>query len=121
MRERRRLCRRPARATQLGVSPEDAERQDFAPNRPRGNAFCRIIVDASEIAFVAVFLASDKVWAVSDELVAARGAGTPCGAAPLTPPGTGHVPQCHRQRRDNASGGSYIDGFNIPCAAVASF
>jgi hypothetical protein len=22
---------------------------------------------------------------------------------------------------DNASGGSYIDGFNIPCAAVASF
>ena len=28
---------------------------------------------------------------------------------------------CHRQRRDNASGGSYIDGFNIPCAAVASF
>ena len=28
---------------------------------------------------------------------------------------------CHRQRGDNASGGSYIDGFNIPCAAVASF
>jgi hypothetical protein len=48
-----------ARATQLGVSPEDAERHDFAPDSPRGNAICRM-VDASEIAFVAVFLASDK-------------------------------------------------------------
>jgi NAD(P)-dependent dehydrogenase (short-subunit alcohol dehydrogenase family) len=61
-----------ARATQLGVSPEDAERQDFAPDSPRGNAICRM-VDASEIAFVAVFLASDKAWAVSGELVAATG------------------------------------------------
>jgi enoyl-[acyl-carrier-protein] reductase (NADH) len=55
-----------------GVSPEDAERQDFAPDSPRGNAICRM-VDASEIAFVAVFLASDKAWAVSGELVAATG------------------------------------------------
>jgi enoyl-[acyl-carrier-protein] reductase (NADH) len=31
------------------------------------------MVDASEIAFVAVFLASDKAWAVSGELVAASG------------------------------------------------
>jgi hypothetical protein len=36
-----------------------AERQDFAPDSPRGNVICRM-VDASEIAFVAVFLASDK-------------------------------------------------------------
>jgi NAD(P)-dependent dehydrogenase (short-subunit alcohol dehydrogenase family) len=50
-----------ARATQLAVFPEDAERQDFAPDAPRGNAICRM-VDASEIAFVAVFLASDKAW-----------------------------------------------------------
>ena len=57
---------------QLGVSPDDAERQDFAPDFPRGNAICRM-VDASEIAFVAVFPASDKVWAVSGELVAATG------------------------------------------------
>ena len=63
-----------ARATQLGVSPEDAERQDFALDSPRGNAICRM-VDASEIAFVAVFLASDKAWAVSGELVAATGGG----------------------------------------------
>jgi hypothetical protein len=31
------------------------------------------MVDASEVAFVAVFLASEKAWAVSGELVAASG------------------------------------------------
>ena len=31
------------------------------------------MVGASEIVFVAVFLASDKAWAVSGELVAASG------------------------------------------------
>ena len=59
-------------AARLGVSPEEAERQDFAPDSPRGNAICRM-VDASEVPFVAVFLASDKAWAVSGELVAASG------------------------------------------------
>jgi hypothetical protein len=48
-----------ARAGQLGVSPEEAERQDFAPDSPRGNAICRM-VDASEVAFGAAFLASEK-------------------------------------------------------------
>jgi NAD(P)-dependent dehydrogenase (short-subunit alcohol dehydrogenase family) len=48
-----------ARAAQLGVSPEEAERRDFAPDSPRGNAICRM-VDASEVAFVAVFLASER-------------------------------------------------------------
>jgi hypothetical protein len=57
--ERRQLCRRHARATQLGVSPEQAERQDFSRDSPRDNAICRM-VDASEIAFVAIFLASEK-------------------------------------------------------------
>ena len=61
-----------ARATQLGVSPEEVERQDFAPNSPRGNAICRM-VDASEIAFLTVFLASDKASAISGELVVATG------------------------------------------------
>ena len=61
-----------ARAAQLGVSPEAAERQDFAADSPRGNAICRM-VDAAEVAFVAVFLASEKAWAVSGELVAASG------------------------------------------------
>jgi hypothetical protein len=48
-----------ARAAQLGLSPEEAERQDFAPDSPRGNAICRM-VDASEIAFVAVLLTSTR-------------------------------------------------------------
>src|SRR5947207_5007631 len=61
-----------ARASQLGVSPDEAERQDFAPDSPRGNSICRM-VDASEVGFVAVFLASEKAWAVSGELVAAGG------------------------------------------------
>ena len=61
-----------ARAAELGVSPEEAERRDFAPDSPRGNAICRM-VDASEIAFLAVFLASEKAWAVSGELIAATG------------------------------------------------
>ena len=61
-----------ARAKQLGVSPEEAERQDFAPDSPRGNAICRM-VDASEIAFVTTFLASEKAWSVSGELIAATG------------------------------------------------
>src|SRR5579885_3615116 len=61
-----------ARAAQLGVSPEEAERRDFAPDSPRGNAICRM-VDASEVAYVAAFLASEKAWAISGELVVASG------------------------------------------------
>jgi NAD(P)-dependent dehydrogenase (short-subunit alcohol dehydrogenase family) len=61
-----------ARAAELGISPEEVERRDFAPGSPRGNAICRM-VDASEIAYVAVFLASEKAWAVTGELVVANG------------------------------------------------
>jgi NAD(P)-dependent dehydrogenase (short-subunit alcohol dehydrogenase family) len=61
-----------ARAKELGVAPAEVEREDFAPDSPRGNAICRM-VDASEIAYVTVFLASDKAWAVSGELVVATG------------------------------------------------
>jgi len=65
-----------ARAAQLGVSPEEVERRDFAPDSPQGNAICRM-VDASEIAFVTVFLASEKAWALSaqERVVATGGAG----------------------------------------------
>jgi enoyl-[acyl-carrier-protein] reductase (NADH) len=31
------------------------------------------MVDSSEIAFLATFLASDKAWAISGELIAATG------------------------------------------------
>ena len=61
-----------ARATQLGVSPEEAEQQDFAPGSGRGNAICRM-VDASEIGFLTAYLASDKAWAVTGEVIAAGG------------------------------------------------
>src|SRR6266540_6904514 len=61
-----------ARAKELGIAPGDVESRDFAPDSPRGNAICRM-VDATEIAHVAVFLASDRSWAVSGELVVATG------------------------------------------------
>src|SRR5262245_40542724 len=61
-----------ARAAELRISPEEVERQDFAHDSPRGNAICRM-VDATEIAYLTVFLASDKAWAVSGELVVATG------------------------------------------------
>ena len=61
-----------SRAAELGIRPEEVEARDFAPDAPRGNAICRM-VDATEIAHVAVFLASDKSWAVSGELVVATG------------------------------------------------
>jgi hypothetical protein len=60
------------RAARLTVSAEEAERQDFLSDSPRGNAIGRM-VDAKEVAFVAAFLASDKAWAVSGALVAASG------------------------------------------------
>ncbi len=61
-----------ARAKELGVAAGDVESRDFAPDSPRGNAICRM-VDAAEIAYVTVFLASDKAWAVSGELIVATG------------------------------------------------
>jgi NAD(P)-dependent dehydrogenase (short-subunit alcohol dehydrogenase family) len=61
-----------ARAAELGVTPEEAEERTYAPDAPRGNAICRM-VDASEVADVAAFLASDKSWAICGELVVATG------------------------------------------------
>jgi NAD(P)-dependent dehydrogenase (short-subunit alcohol dehydrogenase family) len=64
-----------ARAAQLGVTPEEAEQRDFAPDSPRGNAICRM-VEATEISYHTVYLASEKAWAISGELdVATGGAG----------------------------------------------
>src|SRR6266850_6054262 len=61
-----------ARAAELGIAPEEVERRDFAAGSPRGNAIGRM-VDGSEIAYLTVFLASDKAWAVTGELVVATG------------------------------------------------
>ena len=61
-----------ARAAELGVSSDEVEKRDFAYESPRGNSICRM-VDASEIAYVTVFLASDRAWAVTGELIVATG------------------------------------------------
>ena len=60
------------RAGPAGLTPEAVEAQDFAPDSPRGNAICRM-VDASEIGYLTAFLASDKAWAVTGEVIAAGG------------------------------------------------
>jgi NAD(P)-dependent dehydrogenase (short-subunit alcohol dehydrogenase family) len=60
------------RAKASNTTPEEVEKQDFAPGSPRGNAIGRM-VDASEVAYLAVFLASDKAWAVTGELLIANG------------------------------------------------
>ncbi|MGH2375428.1 MAG: SDR family NAD(P)-dependent oxidoreductase [bacterium] len=61
-----------ARGKELGIEAADVEKADFAHDSPRGNAIGRM-VDASEIAYVTAFLASDKAWAVTGELVVATG------------------------------------------------
>jgi NAD(P)-dependent dehydrogenase (short-subunit alcohol dehydrogenase family) len=61
-----------AQAKDLGISPEEVEKRNYAPDSPRGNAICRM-VDAAEVAYVAAFLASEKSWAISGELVVATG------------------------------------------------
>ena len=61
-----------ARAAQLGITLEEMEEQDFAPDSPRGNAICRM-VEGSEIAYLTAYLASDKAWAVTGEVIAAGG------------------------------------------------
>ena len=60
------------RAAQLGISPEELEKQDFAQGSPGGNSIGRM-VDASEIAYVSTFLVSDKAWAITGELIVANG------------------------------------------------
>lgn len=61
-----------ARASQLGMTPEEVEQRDFAPDSPRGNSIGRM-VDAAEIAFVTAFLASDKAWSITGEVIVANG------------------------------------------------
>lgn len=65
-------ARLASRAAQLGISLEELEKRDFAPGSPGANAIGRM-VDASEIAYLATFLASDKAWAITGEVMAATG------------------------------------------------
>src|SRR6266851_698662 len=63
---------RCARGKELGIDAAAVEKADFAHDSPRGNAIGRM-VDAVEIAYVTAFLASDKAWAISGELIVATG------------------------------------------------
>ena len=62
-----------ARAAKRGITPEELEAADYTEGR--GNSIGRM-VDAREIAHLAVFLCSDKSWAVNGETIAADGAAT---------------------------------------------
>ena len=61
-----------ARAAKRGISPAELEAADYAEGR--GNSIGRM-VDAREIAHLAVFLCSDLSWAVNGETIAADGGG----------------------------------------------
>ena len=61
-----------ARGAELGISPQDVEERDFAAGAPTTNAIGRM-VDADEVAYVTTFLASDRSWAISGELIVATG------------------------------------------------
>jgi NAD(P)-dependent dehydrogenase (short-subunit alcohol dehydrogenase family) len=56
------------RMKKTGLSQEALEAQDWAPDAPRTNAIGRM-VDAAEVAYVAVFLASEKASAMTGELL----------------------------------------------------
>ena len=60
------------RAERRGTTPEEVEASDYAEGR--GNSIGRM-VDAREIAHLAVFLCSDKSWAINGETIAADGGG----------------------------------------------
>ena len=56
------------RMKETGLTKEALEAQDWAPDAPRTNAIGRM-VDAAEVAYVAVFLASEKASAMTGELL----------------------------------------------------
>jgi NAD(P)-dependent dehydrogenase (short-subunit alcohol dehydrogenase family) len=61
-----------ARAEKEGITPEEAERRAFVPGGLNENALGRM-VDAQEVAYAAVFLASEQARAITGELIAANG------------------------------------------------
>lgn len=61
-----------ARAKEMGITPQEVEAQDFTDGSPRTNHINRM-VDASEIGYLTAYLASDKAWAVTGEVIMAGG------------------------------------------------
>ncbi|MCA9821616.1 MAG: SDR family oxidoreductase, partial [Dehalococcoidia bacterium] len=64
-----------SRGAELGLSAEAVEASDYAEGSSRGNSIGRMI-DASEIAHLAMFLCSDRSWALNGEVIAADGGGS---------------------------------------------
>jgi NAD(P)-dependent dehydrogenase (short-subunit alcohol dehydrogenase family) len=60
------------RAAKAGTTAEEVERQDYALGSTRGNSLGRM-VEAEEVAHVAVFLASQQASALNGELLVANG------------------------------------------------
>jgi NAD(P)-dependent dehydrogenase (short-subunit alcohol dehydrogenase family) len=54
-------------AKKQGITPEEVEKRIFAPGAPQTNAIGRM-VDAQEVAYAAVFLASEQARALTGEL-----------------------------------------------------
>ena len=65
-----------ARAKEQGITVAELEASDYAAHSPRANSIGRM-VDASEIGDIAVFLCSDRSWAINGEVIAADGGGSP--------------------------------------------
>jgi NAD(P)-dependent dehydrogenase (short-subunit alcohol dehydrogenase family) len=61
-----------ARAKEMGITSEEVEAQDFTDGSPRTNHINRMI-DASEIGYLTAYLASNKAWAVTGEVIMAGG------------------------------------------------
>ena len=62
----------PQDTTSVAGNSAGTPRDPGDSDAPRSNAICRM-VDASEIASVTAFLASDRAWAICGELVVATG------------------------------------------------
>lgn len=60
------------RGEEQGISAEEVEKREFAPDAPRTNAIGRM-VDASEVAYVAVFVASEQAGALTGEVMVPNG------------------------------------------------
>jgi NAD(P)-dependent dehydrogenase (short-subunit alcohol dehydrogenase family) len=65
-----------ARAKAQGTTVAELEVSDYAAQSSRANSLGRM-VDASEIGDIAVFLCSDRSWAINGEVIAADGGGSP--------------------------------------------
>ena len=75
------------RAREAGITAAEVEARDYSheafknrkcqiiPGGPAANSIGRLI-DASEIGHLAVFLCSDKSWAINGEVIAADGGGS---------------------------------------------